>query len=171
MSQLERATAVSAIYEKYNTGLIRYLEKRLHSREDVEDVAQEVWVRLIKHTGLDGLEPSLPLLCTIASNLIKDLLRKQSAKANYRHVSLSDIDVKSKTASPEEIVISNEGIKKFKHIFRSLNKVHRQVFTLHRLEGYTYEEISIKMGISKSTVYKHLNHAMLDLMGKFEKEL
>lgn len=170
MSHPERTSAVTAIYEKYNAGLIKYLNKRLYSREDVEDVAQEVYIRLIKFSNLDGLEPSLPLLCTIAANLIKDRLRKTSAKATYKHVPLGDIETKSKALSPEEIVMSNEGMEKFKRIFRSLKKDCRQVFVMHRIDGYTYEEIAGRMGISKSMVYKHLNRAMLHLISKFEEQ-
>lgn len=167
MTQIERMSAITAIYEKYNVGLLKYLNKRLQSKEDVEDVAQEVYIRLIKYTNLDGLEPSLPLLCTIAANLIKDRLRKAKTKAIYRHVSLSDIETKSNDTSPEEIAMSREGVEKFKHVFRSLKKDCRKVFILHRLEGFTYEEISVKMGISKSMVYKHLNRAMLHIISKF----
>ena len=144
MSAFERAMTVNGIYKKYNTGLRKYLERRLPSPEDVDVIVQEVYIRLIRHSKLDGLEPSLPLLCTIASNLIKDRIRKKGAGARYMHVPLDEVEIKSKMASPEEMVMSNEGIAKFKLFFKTLNKDCQRVFILHRLKGFTYEEISEK---------------------------
>ena len=160
---------VNEIYRKFNKGLHRFLKRRLDSEDDVEDVAQEVYLRLIRYRKLDEIKPSLTLLCTIAANLLKDRYRRIRVRNIHPHISMSDTEeVASPEASPEEVVKSKEGLKYFQTVYRSLSDDCRQAFMLHRFKGYTYEEIARTLGISKSMVQKHISRVLFQLGKKFE---
>lgn len=162
---------INDIYNRYNRGLCRFLKRRLDSKDDVEDVAQEVYLRLIRHRKLEDIRPSLALLCTIAANLLKDRDRRMKVRSIHPHMSIGETDVESSDASPEDIVKSREGIEYFETVYRSLNKNCRQAFMLHRFKGYTYGEIAREMGISKSMVQKHISYVLFQLGKKFESYL
>ena len=160
---------IKEVYKKYNDSLQRYLSRRLDSQQDVDDVSQEVYLRLIKHRNIEKLTITLQLLCTIATNIIKDRIRRQKVRLANSHVSLTDIDVKSSASTPEEIMRSQEYVQTFKSVYISLNKNSRRAFSLHRFKGCTYAEIAKKMGISKSMVQKHISNVLFQMGKKFER--
>lgn len=157
------------IYLNFNEGLHRFLRRKLNSQDAVEDVAQEVYLRLVRHRKLDEIKPSLALLRTIATNLLKDRYRRINVRNMHAHISTSDIeDVASSESTPEEIVKFKEGLNYFQAVYRTLSDDCRKAFMLHRFKGFTYEEIARTLGISKSMVQKHISHVLFQLGKKFE---
>jgi len=165
-SEVERI--VSDIYQRYNTGLTCFLNRRLDSKEDVDDVSQEVYLRLIRYLKLKELKPSLSLLFAIASNLLKDRFRRQKVHEKEAHISIEDIDIAAPELSPEQLVQSKESIELFESVVKELNKNSRRAFILNRFKGLTYEQVARKMGISRSMVKKHIAHVLVVLRKEFE---
>ena len=153
--------AINGIYERYDDRLRRFLEGKLDSPEDREDVAQEVYLRLIRDSRLHEREVSFSFICTIASNIIKDRFRRQQVRKMNAHVSLNDLKLKSPELTPEEWVQSEQGMDMFRNVYKSLGKANQRAFTLHRFVGLTYAEIANEMGISKRTVCKYISESIL----------
>ncbi|MBW2370323.1 MAG: RNA polymerase sigma factor [Deltaproteobacteria bacterium] len=159
---------INTYYKNYHTGLCKYLSHHLYSKEDIEDVAQEVYLRLVRHPDLDKFPPSLSFLRKIASNILIDRFRSQRAKSQYTHVPLDDVPVATSVASPERLTRSKMGLEMFQCVFEAVNEDCRKAFTLHRFHGLTYNEIAKEMSISKSMVNKHISHFLFELKKKFE---
>ena len=168
---MEFDDAIVAIYEKYNTGLQTYLRRHLNSKEDIEDVSQEVYLRLIKLNERNEIDASLALLCKIASNLIIDRFRSQRIRQTHAHAPIDECELKSPDASPEEVVKSREWMVVLRDTLYSLNEDCRTAFILHRFKGLTYRQIAKKMGISKGMVSKHISYVLLKLDKKLRKYL
>jgi len=154
---------VNDIYKNYNSGLRRYLARHIYCVEDRDEIAQEVFIRLIRHPKLEELEPSMALLCKIASNIIKDRFRRQAVRKANAHVSMTAMDLPSSGFSPEQLVCSEEGIDVMRKVYNNLDKNCQRAFTLHRFVGLTYAQIAKEMGISKRTVCKHISNAVLKM--------
>ena len=166
---LETNGKIITIYNTYHLRLKRYIATRLKSQEDVDDIAQEVYLRLIRNYNVTDLQPSLALLCKIASNIIIDRFRRDITRASAAHVDLEAVELESFNASPEKTLQAKEELDQFAAEFKKLNKVSQKVFVLHRFRGLTYDEIAQQMGISKSMVYKHLSAVMLHMAKVFGK--
>ena len=161
---------ITTIYNNYHNDLKKYLFRKVKTREDVDDVAQEVYLRLIRHKNFDDLKPTLTFLCNIATNIIIDRFRRNTVRKKDAHVTIENSNIESKQASPEQKLKTKEIFNKFKAEFKTLNKDTRKAFVLHRFRGLTYDEIALKMGISKSMVYKHLSKVMLHMSQTFGNE-
>ncbi|MBW2370810.1 MAG: RNA polymerase sigma factor, partial [Deltaproteobacteria bacterium] len=133
---------ISEIHRKYDTKLYQYLAHRLNSRQDMEDVAQEVYLRLIRHTDLRKLKPSWSLVRKIASNILIDRYRSECSRKAEAHVPYNDALVESPVPSPYEMVRSKEGMALIEDVFKTLNKNTRKAIILYRFKGYTYDEIA-----------------------------
>jgi len=167
-AELNTDHKISAIYNKYNQALQGFIERRLRSKEDAEDVAQEVYMRLIQHQKIDDYEPSFSLLRKIASNLMADRFRRQRVRHSNAHVPLDNYDIMSPDANPEQIVRTKEGLEIYKNVLNSLNKKTKQAFVLNRYKGLTYEQIAVEMQISIGMVRKHMSQALRQLRDGFE---
>jgi len=154
-------SSVGEAYSKYNAVLRRFLFRRLDSTEDVDDVAQEVYLRLVRYHKT-GVEASLPFLYTIASNLLKDRFRRQRTRAADAHISVDALELAASTDTPEQLLRSKQGTEAFRRVLRTLGPTSRQVFLLHRFRGLTYDEIAVEMDITKSkvknSIYSALRH-------------
>lgn len=165
----ETKGTIIQIYNKYNLWLRGYLARHMASQQDVDDMAQEVYLRLIKQHRRKKQKASYALIRTIATNLLKDRFRREYARKMKAHVSADDVNLISPDISPEQFVLSQEVSKMLAKTFESLNKNSQRAFLLHRLKGYTYEEIASEMGISKAMVQKHISHVLLKLEKKLGK--
>ncbi|MBW2367234.1 MAG: RNA polymerase sigma factor [Deltaproteobacteria bacterium] len=159
--------AVNGIYEQYDARLRQFLEGKLDNPEDREDVAQEVYLRLIRDPRLHEREITFAFICTIASNIIKDRFRRQQVRKMNAHVSLTDMKLKSPELTPEEWVQSEQSMDMFRNVYKSLDKAYQRAFTLHRFVGLTYSEIASEMGISKRTVCKYISESILKFREQF----
>lgn len=162
-SEPETNGLIDIIHEKYDTGLRRFVSRRLDSKQDIDDVTQDVYLRLIRHSRPNELRPSLALLCTIASNLIKDRFRSARIRKAEAHIPLESVELVSPPASPEQILRAKDAVAGFIGVFESLNPNCRRAFLLHRFKNLTYNGIAKEMGISKSMVKKHISHALSEL--------
>src|SRR5690606_6417660 len=65
----------------------------------------------------------------------------------------------------EEKLVSQEHIALVRHIIDQLPPQQKRAYTLHKIEGRSYKEISNLMQISPSTINKHVHAA-----GKFVRQ-
>ncbi|MBW2368645.1 MAG: sigma-70 family RNA polymerase sigma factor [Deltaproteobacteria bacterium] len=168
-SHMKYDDIIGSIYEQYNAGLRKYLKRHLNSKEDVDDISQEVYLRIIKLCERNEIKPSLSLLCTIASNILIDRFRSQRLRQAQAHISTDEVQLKSPLPSPEEMLRSKEWVSELMDVLNSLGKDCRHAFILHRFKGLTYGEIAKKMGISKGMVSKHISYVLLKLDKKLRK--
>jgi RNA polymerase sigma factor (sigma-70 family) len=161
---------ISALYEEYNDRLHHYIRRLMDPDEDADDVAHEVYLRLIRHRKNHDLKPSFALIRTIATNILTDRFRKRRSQSADKHIPLEKVDLVSPQSSPEEIAWSREALGMIKTVFDGLSKKTREAFVLHRFGGLTYEQIAEEMGISRSMVQRHISSVLLELDDKFEKE-
>jgi len=168
---MEGNRIVKSIFRKYNNGLFRFLSSRLNSKADIDDVSQEVYLRLIRHPNPTGLKPSVGLLCKIASNILIDRYRLQRRRATDAHVPLVEGTLKAPDPSPEEMLRSKECIALINHSLETLDKKTQKAMILHHIRGLSYSRIGKEMNISKSMVRKHIANGMLQLAKKLKKHI
>src|ERR1017187_7711588 len=79
--------ALEALVEQYQYRLVRYLIYLLGRRDEVDDLVQETWLRVLERgSSYDGRSRFEPWLFTVARNLAFDRMRKR------RNISLDSHD-------------------------------------------------------------------------------
>ena len=81
-AQPQAGYSVEAAYPAYHDRLLRYIQTRVNNEWDAENLAQDIWVRVLTSERALQADTLLPYLYTIARNLINDYLRRlYAAKA------------------------------------------------------------------------------------------
>jgi DNA-directed RNA polymerase specialized sigma24 family protein len=83
----ERDT-LAALSQRHRASLQRYFERRLKIKSEVEDLIQEVFLRLARLSSRSGFESILFLdgyLFEVAASVLHDSLRRRYARALDRH--------------------------------------------------------------------------------------
>ena len=149
------------IYEQYHVQMERTAICILKEQSDVEDEVQNAFMQIIRHFEKIFEIPceELPFwIISIVKNEARIILRK-----NQRTVPLEDWD--RLTKSIDDI----SGYTELVDLFTRLPQTYRSVLEMKMLYGYSDNEISKRMGISKTAVSSRATRgrAMLrEIVGK-----
>ncbi|HEX5894960.1 MAG TPA: sigma-70 family RNA polymerase sigma factor [Thermoleophilaceae bacterium] len=145
--------AFETIVERYRRALMRYVS-RLLPPERAEDVVQQAFVKAYEAMHRDAAELNLrPWLYRIAHNTALNALRDRS----LRHGELDErID---SVERPDQALERTEGLRDLLVAVQALPERQRDAILLRELEGRSYEEIALALGVTGGAVRQLLNRA------------
>lgn len=162
-----RTSLIEKLFTEHGEPLVRFLTKRLKSRQDAEDIAQHAYERIQKLNDDSQLDNPKAFLFQVAANLAIDQLRREKLHHNYVQSETGrQLDVDGTTAtqidqhSPERLLVAEEELQVIYDAIASLPVKCRQAFLLHRARGLSYNEIADEMRISVSSVEKYILQAL-----------
>ncbi len=164
----EGSAECEQLYRSEHARVVRLCRLLLMNQQDAEEVAQEVFLRLVRERAANRAIVSWEAWLTrVAVNACHD--RKRSAwwkLWNRNHVSEGtegEMMLPSQSGTPEEHVLSHERQRQVWNLFGTLSPRQREVFVLRRLEGLSTEEAATMLGLSSGSIKRHLFHAMRHL--------
>ncbi|PHR59917.1 MAG: RNA polymerase subunit sigma-70 [Robiginitomaculum sp.] len=139
----------------------RYLSRFLSSQHDIEDVAQEAYLRaFVAEKKKDGdIEHPRAFLFRIAKNLAISRLRKKSYQITDYIEDLGVSVVIQDGTDPERELEAQQSLGLYCEAVASLPEKTRQIFLLRKMHGLKHKEIAKRMSLSVSSVEKHLQKA------------
>ena len=135
-----------------------YLRRRLPAN-DVEDVVQDVLVRLLHRGGGDVTFPRRYLYQTAVAILI-DRSRTERSRCSSLHCDLEEADQVLEELSPDRVILAREEIQIARKVLSALPERTRAVLIAVRIDGQRIKAVAEEMGISVSAVEKHLIKAL-----------
>lgn len=153
MSSAKERWLLSLVSE-FGADLQRFLASRLADRSNVEDLAQEVYLRLLRVDNFSLIRDPRAFALRIASNLAHEWRLKASNRMSHSPEPLEVLEADSGT--PFDTISHTEDMKRLSDALTSLPPVCRSVVLLHRRDGLTYEEIAANVHLSVGMVKKHL---------------
>lgn len=171
MEDLQDLSPLAAAYLERREDMRRFFQARLGGRTDVEDLVQELYLKVQAVTGQD-IENPPAYLYRLASNLMLDRLRRAkragARETEWRranHATVGTLDV-ADTPDAESTVIARQRLEKISLALTTLAPLTQKVFRLHKFEGLTHVETAERMGISRSAVEKHVSLALGHLLNR-----
>jgi len=161
--QLEE-TALSILVKKCYPFVFRYFYYRSVTREDAEDLASEVFVRVVSSIkGQRGYFPAW--LISIARNLLTDYYRK---RGRSRETSLEEIEEPSLDSDGnEKDTLHPDDIRK---MLDMITEEQKEVIILRFIEGNTNEEVAKTMNKSIGAIKALQFRALTALREILKKE-
>ena len=155
---------VIQLYENRYRSLYNFFLKKLGSREDAADGAQEVFMRLIRHNGTAGLDSPDAYIWQAAQNLVREIKRRRAVRARCITPEAEDSDERlSQVSGPEDAVEIQQTRDNALRVLNELPARCREVFIMHRFKGLSHKEIAKQLDISPKTVENHMVNALLFL--------
>jgi RNA polymerase sigma-70 factor (ECF subfamily) len=141
--------------------LRQLLRRRGRTREDAEDLVQEAFLRLhiFLNAGHEVRRPE-PFLMRTALNLSVDQNRREQREGPHVE-SIEELVLADAGPTPEDILAVERRLQQIRETLeQKVSARTREVFYLHRLEGFTHEEIASRMNLSLRMVEKHIARAI-----------
>jgi len=165
-------SAFDVIVRRYNTKVYSLAYRLLNSVEDAEDVAQDTFSQAFKGLGsFRGTSKFYTWLFRITYNLAISQRRKRkpALSLNSQTDSQGEITLPSDDASPMKNMEDEEGKTLMEKALGLLSLDHRAGLVLKEIEGFSYEEIALSLGVPVGTVRSRLHRARLELRAILEK--
>lgn len=130
----------------------------VHAEDLAEELLQDLFVKIWEKRGLIDIDQSFKAyLYKIAERIVSDHFRKMTREARLKgEFSMLSSIPSSKT---EEDLFEKETRANIQAAIDKLPLQQRQVFTLCKIEGKSYEEVSKILGISTATINTHITRA------------
>lgn len=160
--------AFRLVFERLHRKIYQFAFHFLKNKEQCEEIVQDTFLNFWVHREkLDRFKPIEPYLYIIARRTVTDYWRKAATAQNFRDQLFYSIRLSHNDT--EEKVLMNDLERITEAGMQQLSSQQQMVFKLSRFEGLTYEEIAVKMQISKDTVKYHLVNALKVLREHFDK--
>jgi RNA polymerase sigma-70 factor (ECF subfamily) len=149
--------------------LTRFFRRKVGDQADVEDLVQDVFVRIAARDETYPIEHLDGYVLRTASSVLADRSRQRSARRMDQHVAFNPDLHGEADVDPDRIFTGKEELHVAIAALLSLPERTRTVFVLRRLEGLKMAEIATRLGLSVSAVEKHLVRAVSHLQAEMEK--
>jgi RNA polymerase sigma-70 factor (ECF subfamily) len=171
--------AFEILFDRYSTHLINFAHRFLFSREESEDAAQEVFLRIHgARDRYDSSRPFRPWLFSIASRLISNRLRQRKRhplvslfhSADKESDESIPLDVPDRgDPGPEQIIEKTHLAAHIQSVLSRLPGNQHTAVVLARFEEMSNEEIAQTMEISLSSVKSLLFRARQTLKNELKQ--
>ncbi|WIO73974.1 sigma-70 family RNA polymerase sigma factor [Porticoccaceae bacterium LTM1] len=163
------------LFDEHAVPLRSFLAARLGSRADLDDIVQDVFLRLAKMNNLiERMEKDRgscrAYLFTIGSNLVMDLKRKHQVRNDYAQEKYQLDQEHSGEASPETILAARQELAIVKKAIFSMPPRWQKVFLLSRVELMSYKQIAEKLGVSVKQIEKYMSKALRCIRDAVQQE-
>jgi RNA polymerase sigma-70 factor (ECF subfamily) len=146
---------------RHRAALHRYLRRFTSNAEDIEDLVQETYVRVYALPDYHAVESSRALLFRIAHNLAIERARRRRSQATDSVADFEALSVYTSEAPPDEQVDARRRFETFCAAVDRLPPLCRRVFVLRKVYKLSHTEISEVLGVSHSTIEKHVAKGLL----------
>lgn len=144
--------------------LTRYFQRRLPDANEVDDLVQEVFLRIVRRGNSQDLDRFEGYVFETAASVFKDRFRRRRVRMSASHVAFEPDLHGESDISPEQTVLAREALRETTRAIMTLPERTRTIFILRRLEGLSHPEIARRLGLSLSAVEKHIQRAAKQLL-------
>jgi RNA polymerase sigma factor (sigma-70 family) len=151
---------VAAIVEKYQGELHRFLVRRLRAGQDSADLAQEVYLRLLRLEKSEIVQQPQAYVYTIASHVASQFrMRAERGLVTFDSKAADEAAERPSNIPANELSERIDSQIEVERILNLLPPTHRAVFVLCKRDGLSYADIARQLDLSVHTVKKYIHEA------------
>lgn len=157
--------AFALLFARHNGGVFRYFLRQCRDRGLAEELAQDVWMRVIKAAaGYEATAKFTTYLYRIAHNRLIDQVRRSDARPEdaFDDHAADAVDAlpAPEIALPDRLHERRQLAERLVQAVDALPADQREAFLLHEEAGMTLEEIAAVTGAGRETIKSRLRYAL-----------
>lgn len=144
----------------HEPALTRYIARFARNAADIQDVRQEIYVKVLE--AAEKKRPPAPryFLFAVARNLLTDLARRQRVVPIELMQDPASLDLLVDELSPERRAGDHQQLCRLGRAFDVLPQRCREVVWMKKIQGLRQKEIAQRLSIAEATVESHLVRGM-----------
>jgi DNA-directed RNA polymerase specialized sigma24 family protein len=101
---VRKRTLIDALYSKYSQALRKFLVRRNVNREDVADIVQETYCRILKSGDVETIRHPKAFLFRVANNVLLNTEKHRRGGVEHNALDIKSIDIKGDEPSPYRVL-------------------------------------------------------------------
>jgi RNA polymerase sigma factor (sigma-70 family) len=157
-----RKALLERLFAEHGSALRGFFYRRVHRHPDAAELAQEVYVRMLRVPDMAAIRNPEAYLYAVASNLAREhaLQERRDGVA----VNVDDPAVQEQLAELPTFagqIDTEQRIKRLREVLGQLPPKCHAAVVLQYWHGLSYEEIALRLGVSTHMVKKYLSQALV----------
>ena len=152
---------VGRLFAEHRGALQAFFRRRIRSKAEAPDLAQEVYLRMLRISDHEAIRNPVVYLYTVANNLLKEHAVLERRRAN-------SIDVDESANEQElEVLPSFDGdvdtaqrVERLRVVMKQLRPKWQAAVALRFMQGLSYPEIGVRLGVSTPMAKKFVAQAL-----------
>ena len=165
-SPAEGGLSLLETYLARRPDLMRFFTLRLRSAAGAEDLVQDIYLRVAAPDPATQVHNPVGYLYRLGSNLMLDRLRGERRAAVRdgawldSHSTRVGSEEVAEDPSAEQAIAARQRLEAAVAVLRDLPEQTQRVFRMHKFDGMSHPEVAQALGISRSSVEKHVMAAL-----------
>jgi RNA polymerase sigma factor (sigma-70 family) len=153
----QKPSLVERLFADHDGALRTFFLRRIRAKADAADLAQEVYVRMLRVRDQDAIRNPIHYLFTVANNLVKE-----HAVRDRRRASCIDIDEAPTHAQLETLpafdgdLDAAQRVLRLGNVLQQLRPKCRAAVELRFSHDLSYREIAMHLGVSPQMARKYV---------------
>lgn len=150
------------LFTEHHTSLLGFFSRRVRARSEAADLAQEVYLRMLRVSDPEAIRNPEGYLFTVANNLVKEHAVLERRRANVVDIDAAEADTSLQTLPVYEKELDNmRRASRLQTVLAQLSPKCRAAVVLQYGQGLSYQEIAVRLSVSPNMVKKYLAHALM----------
>jgi RNA polymerase sigma factor (sigma-70 family) len=161
LSRPESASDLAGTAFRDHAGeLQRFLARRVAQPQDADDLAQEVFARLLRVRNADLVRNPLSYLLGIATHVVREFRQRKQHERVLFDSDLAEVVAEHTDGAPEQSVTEQFELReRLDKALKQLPAAHQLVLLLVKRDGLSYAEAAKAAGLSVHTIEKYVVEA------------
>jgi RNA polymerase sigma factor, sigma-70 family len=160
----QAAALVASAADQYGRALHRFLFRRLRSTDNLPDLAQEVYLRLLRVNNAEEIRDYKAYLYKVAAHVVHEYrlqARRDSVMFDSGIAEEAERHLRDDACIDFSEQLSTQ--RQLDNVLSQIQPMCRAVFLLQRCEGMSHAEVARELNLSEHTVKKYLFRALAAL--------
>ena len=156
-----KTSLVERLFAEHGGGLQAFFSRRVRRRADAQDLAQEVYLRMLRISDPEAIRNPVLYVYTVANNLVKE-----HAVLDRRRASTLDIDEVPAHEQLETLpafdsdLDTTQRATRLRAVLKQLSPKCQAAVALRFTHGLSYREVAVRLGVSPQMARKYVAQAL-----------
>jgi RNA polymerase sigma factor (sigma-70 family) len=151
--------------KRWNRNLLQFLGRRVRSSIEVEDLAQEIYLRLLRAPDLLQVRNPQAYLLRVAGNVVAEWRRQSPPMGSF---SIEEDDVPIEECLPELVLDATLSQERVNQELARMSPMMRAIVLLRLRDEHSYKQIAQELDLTLRQVRRYLARGYECLRGALE---
>jgi len=156
-----KPSLVERLFAEHRGGLQAFFQRRIRSKADAPDLAQEVYLRMLRISDQEAIRKPVHYLYTVANNLVKEHAVLDRRQANGIDIDEASVQEQLGTLPAfDGDLDATQRVARLGVVLQQLRPKCRAAVELRFTQGLSYRAIAMHLGVSPQMAKKYVAQAL-----------